>query len=113
MRVVRCQGGQGQLSLGGGPGGNEMGWIGWDRMRGLRGLVGLVGTFVRHLRGWGWVPYVAGGVAPDSFICWVGYLCVRKASKRGPWQAIPTRCELPVGPVVGRSGICVGEPCEA
>ena len=68
---------------GGGNGGNEMGWIGWDRMRGLGGLAGLVGTFVWHLRGWGWVPYVAGGVAPDSLICWVGHLCVRKISKRG------------------------------
>ena len=82
-------------------------------MRGLGGLAGLVGTFVWHLRGWGWVPYVAGGVAPDSFICWVGYLCVQKASKRGPWPAVPTRCELPVGPVVGSLGICVGEPWEA
>ena len=110
---MRCQGGQGQLSLLGGNGGNEMGWIEWDRMKGLGGLAGLVGTFVWHLRGWGWVPYVAGWVAPDSFISWVGYLCVRKASKRGQWPAVPTCCELPVGPVVRSSGICVGEPCEA
>ena len=78
MGVVRCQDGQGQLSLG-----QEWDGIGWDRMRGLGGLWDLVGKCVWHLRGWGWVPYVAGGVAPDSFICWVGHLCVRKTSKRG------------------------------
>ena len=76
----------------------------------LERLAGLVGKCVWHLWVWSWVPYVAGGVAPNSFICWVGYLCVRKTSKRGLWPAIPTRCELPVGPVVGSSGICVGEP---
>ena len=81
-------------------------------MRGFGGC-GAFGEVSLASLGWGWVPYVAGGVAPDSFICWVGYLCVRKASKRGPWPAVPTRCELPVGPVVGSSGICVGEPWEA
>ena len=94
---------------------NGMGWdwLGWDRMGGLGGLRGLVGKCVWHPREWGWVPYVAGGVAPDSFICWVGYLCVRKTSKRGSWLVVPTRCELSVGPVVGSSGTCVGEPWEA
>ena len=90
-----------------------MGRDGWEKMRGLRGVAGLVGKGVCHLRGWGRVPYVAGGVAPDFFIYWVGHPCVRKTSKRGLWLAIPSRCELPVEPVVGSSGICMGEPWKA
>lgn len=34
-------------------------------------------------RWWGWVSYVAGGVALDSFFFWVGYLCVRETSRQG------------------------------
>ena len=59
-----------------------MGRDGWEKMRGLGGVAGLVGKCVYHLRGWGRVPYVTGGVAPDFFIYWVGHSCVRKTSKR-------------------------------
>ena len=37
-------------------------------MGGLEGLWDLVGKCVWHLPWWGWAPYIAGGVASDTFI---------------------------------------------
>ena len=81
-------------------------------MRGFRAC-GPCGKVCLESPGWGWVPYVAGGVAPDSFICWVGYLSGRKTSQRDPCLTIPTSCKLPIGPAVGSLETCVCEPWKA
>ena len=64
--------------------------------------------------GEGWVDSFCcwGECAPDSFFCWVGYLCIRKTSKRGPVAGRSYFCWTPSGAHSNRWGLGVGKTWE-